>query len=46
MAVDVFAIQGGGVGVRSVCCMEVQIVWGVDKHLRDVEVSSDRGAVI
>ena len=46
MAVGVFVIQGGGGGVRSVCRMEVQIVWGVDKHMRDIEVSSDRGAVV
>ena len=46
MAVGVLGIQGGGGRVRSACCMEVQIVWGVDKHLRDIEVSSDGGAVV
>ena len=42
----VLGIQGGGGGVRSVCHMEVQIVRGVDEHLRDVVVLSDGGAVI
>ena len=46
MAVGVLGVQGGGGGVRSVRRMEVQIVWGVDEHLRDVEVPSDRGAVV
>ena len=46
MAVGVFVIQGGGGGVRSVRRMEVQVVWGVDKHLGDVEVSSDGGAAV
>ena len=46
MAVGVLIIQGGGGGVWSVRCMEVQIVWGVDEHLRDVEVPSDGGAVV
>ena len=46
MAVGVLIIQGGGGGVWSVRCMEVQIVWGVDEHLGDVEVPSDWGAVV
>ena len=46
MAVGVLGIQGGGGRVRSVRRMEVQIVQGVDEHLRDVVVLSDGGAVI
>ena len=46
MAGGVFIIQGGGGGVWSVRCIEVQIVWGVDEHLRDVEVPPDGGAVV
>ena len=41
MAVGVLSVQGGGGGVRSAHCMEVQIVWGVDEHLGDIEVTSD-----
>ena len=46
VAMGVLGIQGGGGGVRSVHHLEVQIVWGVDEHLRDVEVLPDGGAVI
>ena len=46
MAAGVLGIQGGGGGVRSVRRIEVQIVWGVDEHLRDVEVLPDGGVVV
>ena len=41
----VHSVQGGGGGVGSVGCMEVQIVWCIDEHLGEVVVLSDRGAV-
>ena len=46
MAIGVLSVQGGGGGVGSVHCMEVQIVQGVDKHLGDIVVLSDGGTVV
>ena len=46
VAMGVLGIQGGGGGVGSVCCMEVQIVWGIDEHLGDIVVLSDGGATV
>ena len=46
VAIGVLSVQGGGGGVGSVHCMEVQIVQGVDKHLGDIVVYSDGGTVV
>ena len=39
-------VSSGGGRVGSVCCMEMQIVQGIDEHLGDVVVLSERGAVV